>query len=161
MKRHTILSIVAALATLIATGASAQRSEGHDSHRTRLIPYPTASEAAKQSLAKQRYMQPITEWATDSEGALNGEFTYPFSWVERQIFVRVEGVNCPYEVLVNGKSAGSSANGHAATEFNITKISVTDLLFKIFSCFFTDYDISFTPYLAGYCFIKSITCNFY
>ena len=126
MKRHTIFSIVAALATLIATGASAQRSEGHDSHRTRLIPYPTASEAAKQSLAKQRYMQPITEWATDSEGALNGEFTYPFSWVERQIFVRVEGVNCPYEVLVNGKSAGSSANGHAATEFNITKISRED-----------------------------------
>ena len=126
MKRHTILNIVAALATLLATDASAQRSEGHDDHRTRLIPYPTASEAAKQSLEKQRYMQPITEWTTNSDGTLNGEFTYPFSWVERQIFVRVEGVNCPYEVLVNGKSAGSSANGHAATEFNITKISRED-----------------------------------
>lgn len=126
MKRHTIFGIVAALATLAAPNATAQRSEGHDDHRTRLIPYPTASEAAKQSLEKQRYMQPITEWTTDSDGTLNGEFTYPFSWVERQIFVRVEGVNCPYEVLVNGKSAGSSANGHAATEFNITKISRED-----------------------------------
>ena len=126
MKRHTIFGIVAALATLAAPDATAQRSEGHDDHRTRLIPYPTASEAAKQSLEKQRYMQPITEWTTDSDGTLNGEFTYPFSWVERQIFVRVEGVNCPYEVLVNGKSAGSSANGHAATEFNITKISRED-----------------------------------
>ena len=126
MKRHTIFGIVAALATLAAPDATAQRSEGHDDHRTRLIPYPTASEAAKQSLEKQRYMQPITEWTTDSDGTLNGEFTYPFSWVERHIFVRVEGVNCPYEVLVNGKSAGSSANGHAATEFNITKISRED-----------------------------------
>ena len=126
MKRHTIFGIVAALATLAAPDATAQRSEGHDDHRTRLIPYPTASEAAKQSLEKQRYMQPITEWTTNSDGTLNGEFTYPFSWVERQIFVRVEGVNCPYEVLVNGKSAGSSANGHAATEFNITKISRED-----------------------------------
>ena len=126
MKRHTIFGIVAALATLAAPDATAQRNEGHDDHRTRLIPYPTASEAAKQSLEKQRYMQPITEWTTDSDGTLNGEFTYPFSWVERQIFVRVEGVNCPYEVLVNGKSAGSSANGHAATEFNITKISRED-----------------------------------
>lgn len=117
---------MAALATLLATGASAQQSEGHDSHRTRLIPYPTANEATKHSLEKQRYMQPIIEWQSTDGELLTGEFTYPFSWVERQIFVRIEGINRPYEVLVNGKSAGTSANGHAATEFNITKISRED-----------------------------------
>ena len=126
MKRHVIYGFMAALATLLATGASAQQSKGHDSHRTRLIPYPTANEATKHSLEKQRYMQPITEWQSTDGELLTGEFTYPFSWVERQIFVRVEGVNRPYEVLVNGKSAGTSANGHAATEFNITKISRED-----------------------------------
>ena len=126
MKRHIVYSIAIALATLVASSAMAQESRGEDAHRTRLIPYPTANEAAQQSLAKQRYMQPITEWTTTDEGALTGEFTYPFSWVERQIFVRIEGVGVPYEVLVNGKSAGTSTNGHAATEFNITKISRED-----------------------------------
>ena len=107
MKRHVIYGFMAALATLLATDASAQRSERHDLHRTRLIPYPTANEATKHSLAKQRYMEPIVEWKTTNNGELTGEFTYPFSWVERQIFVRIEGVNCPSEVLVNDKSAGT------------------------------------------------------
>ena len=111
---------------LLATTASAQQSAEHELHRTRLTPYPTASEATQHSLDKQRYMQPITEWTKDSEGVLCGEFTYPFSWVERQIFVRIEGVGAPYEVYVNGKLAGGSTNGHAATEFNITKLSRED-----------------------------------
>ena len=126
MKRKTIYGIILALATLTATDIAAQSTAERDLHRTRLIPYPTANEAVEHSLAKQRYMQPITEWTTDSEGLLTGEFTYPFSWVERQIFVRIEGAGKPYEVLVNGKVAGTSTNGHAATEFNITKLSRED-----------------------------------
>ncbi len=126
MKLHNRYSIAAALAMLLATTASAQHTAEHELHRTRLIPYPTASEASQHSLSKQRYMQPITEWTADNEGVLCGEFTYPFSWVERQIFVRVEGVGKPYEVIVNGKRAGGSTNGHAATEFNITKLSRED-----------------------------------
>ena len=126
MKHNLIYGIILALATLTATELSAQSTANRDLHRTRLIPYPTANEAAEHNLAKQRYMQPITEWETDSEGLLTGEFTYPFSWVERQIFVRVEGVGKPYEVLVNGKVAGGSTNGHAAAEFNITKVSRED-----------------------------------
>lgn len=126
MKRHVIYSLAVALATLIASPATAQESKGADAHRTRLIPYPTTNEAANHSLAKQRYMQPIVEWTANDDGALTGEFTYPFSWVERQIFVRVEGMGKPYEVVVNGKSAGFATNGHAATEFNITKLSHED-----------------------------------
>ncbi|MBO5881986.1 MAG: hypothetical protein J6Q21_01950, partial [Alistipes sp.] len=72
MKRHIVYSIAIALATLVASSAMAQESRGEDAHRTRLIPYPTANEAAQQSLAKQRYMQPITEWTTTDEGALTG-----------------------------------------------------------------------------------------
>ena len=126
MKHNVIYGIILALATLTATELSAQSSESRDLCRTRLIPYPTANEAVEHSLAKQRYMQPITEWTAESEDLLTGEFTYPFSWVERQIFVRVEGVGAPYEVLVNGKVAGGSTNGHAAAEYNITKISRED-----------------------------------
>lgn len=126
MKLKYICGIAVAIATLIVTTATAQESRGHDPHRTLLIPYPTANEATQHCVAKQRYMQPITEWTSDNEGILHGEFTYPFSWVERQIFVRIEGVGKPYEVLVNGRPAGESTNGHAATEFNITKLSHED-----------------------------------
>lgn len=126
MKHNFIYGIVLALATLTATELSAQSNEERDLHRTRLIPYPTANEAVEHGMAKQRYMQPITEWTTNAEGTLSGEFTYPFSWVERQIFVRVEGIGVPYEVLVNGKVAGGSTNGHNAAEYNITKISRED-----------------------------------
>ena len=126
MKHNFIYGIVLALATLTATELSAQSNEGRDLHRTRLIPYPTANEAVEHGMAKQRYMQPITEWTTNAEGTLSGEFTYPFSGVERQIFVRVEGIGVPYEVLVNGKVAGGSTNGHNAAEYNITKISRED-----------------------------------
>lgn len=126
MKHNHIYGILLAIATLCATELHAQSTTGCDPHRTRLIPYPTANEAVQHSLAKQRYMQPITEWSTDAEGVLTSEFTYPFSWVERQIFVRIEGVGEPYEVIVNGKVAGSTTNGYAATEFNITKLSVED-----------------------------------
>ena len=126
MKLHHTYSIAMALAMIVTTTASAQQTTEHELHRTRLIPYPTANEATQHNLCKQRYMQPITEWTKDSEGRLCGEFTYPFSWVERQIFVRVEGVGMPYEVVGNGKFAGSSTNGHAATEFNITKLSRED-----------------------------------
>lgn len=123
MKRIVTYTIAMLLALGSLTVASAQNRE---LHRTRLLPYPTAAEATKQSLEKQRYMQPITAWTTDDRGALTSEFTYPFSWVERQIFVRIEGVNGPYEVLINGKMVGTSSNGHAATEFNITKASKED-----------------------------------
>lgn len=104
-------------------GISNAAAEGPKGYRTRLIPYPTANEAANHSLTKNRYMQPIAEWQHDSDNSLIGEFTYPFSWVERQVFVRVEGVSLPYEVLINGKSAGQSSNGYVGAEFNISKLT--------------------------------------
>lgn len=122
--RNILLSI---LLLFGADGLSAQHpNEGVELHRTRLVPYHTAEAARQQTLAKQRYLQPIVEWTTLEEGRLQGEFTYPFSWVERQIFLRVEDAGSPYEVWVNGKRAGSSRNGFAAAEFNITKISRED-----------------------------------
>ena len=93
--------------------------------RTRLVPYATAEAARERAMSKQRYMQPIEEWTT-SDGTLRGTFTYPFSWVERRIFLRIEGTRCPYEIYVNGRHAGGSTNGFAAAEFDITKIARED-----------------------------------
>ena len=110
-----------------ANGVSAQRlSEGCDVYRTQLIPYHTASAAAERSMSRQRYMQPITEWGEGEEGALIGEYTFPFSWLERQVYLRVEATGYGYEVLINGKRAGFTTNGYAAAEYNITKLSRED-----------------------------------
>lgn len=105
--------------------AVAQTTDDAELHRTRLIPYPTALEAAEGDMSRQRYMQPIEEWH-EVDGVLHGEFIYPFSWVERQIFIRIEGVTLPYEVYINGRRAGGSQNGFAAAEYNITKLSRED-----------------------------------
>ena len=122
--KHNISLIVALWLMTVAT-AVAQPNEGATPHRTRLIPYPTAQAAKEGSLAKNRYMQPIEEWL-EVNGTLRGEFTYPFSWVERQIYIRIEGCREPYEVWINGKYKGQSQNGFAPMELNITKASKED-----------------------------------
>lgn len=117
---------LSALAVLLcAMPASANKPDGREPHRGILIPYPTAEQAKVRSMERQRFMQPVVLEAT-AEDMFSGEFTFPFSWLERQVMVRVEGVGCPYELLVNGKRAGGATNGHAATEFNITKLSRED-----------------------------------
>ncbi len=118
---------VGLVASLLLCGVdvSAQQRKGDEQYRTRLIPYPTQAAATEGAMTRQKYMQPIDEWV-DTNGVLTGEFTYPFSWLERQIFIRVEGVAQPYEIFINGKRAGGSTNGFGAAEYNITKISKED-----------------------------------
>ena len=124
--KKIILSVgLIASVLLCRVDASAQQRKNEELYRTRLIPYPTEAAAKEGTMVRQRYMQPIEEWVEVS-GALRGEFAFPFSWLERQVFLRVEGATQPYEVFVNGKRAGGSTNGYAAAEYNITKISKED-----------------------------------
>ena len=121
-----ILSIgLIASMLLCSADAIAQQRKGEELYRTRLIPYPTEAAAKEGAMERQRYMQPIEEWV-EVDGVLRGEFTFPFSWLERQVFIRVEGAAQPYELFVNGKRAGGSTNGFASAEYNITKISKED-----------------------------------
>ena len=105
----------------------AQDASRYEGVRTRLIAYPTADAARARSLERQRYMQPIVEWERLDTRRLTSKFTFPFSWLERQVYLRVEDAYQPYEVYVNGKLAGASRNGFAAAEYNITKLSKEDL----------------------------------
>ena len=122
--KYSLMPIVALFATSIV--GMAQSTSNRELPRTRIIPYPTAELAAGRDLAAQRYMQPITEWQPVAEGSLEGEFVYPFAWIDRRIYIRIEGMTQPYEVLINGVSAGSTTNGYVATEFDITKIAKED-----------------------------------
>ena len=129
MKRGVITNILtlATLLALLPTVAHADEPTPYEGYRTRLIAYSKASEARQHSLERSSYLRPITEWEETDEGSLKASFSYPFSWLERQVFLRLEGAEQPYEVYVNGKLAGKSTNGFADAEYNITKISREDL----------------------------------
>ena len=122
--RYTLLVVVAVLCSSVMT--MAQEASSRELPRTRIIPYPNAELAAERGLTAQRYMQPITEWQQMDDGSLEGEFTYPFAWIDRRVYIRIEAMSQPYELLINDKSAGSATNGHVATEFDITKIAKED-----------------------------------
>lgn len=122
--KSLIQYILIALALLCCNIASAQ-SDNVENYRTRLLPYPTATAAQQGGVTPNRYLQVIDEWQ-EMDGALQGEFTFPFSWLERQVFLRVEGCAMPYEVFVNGKRVGEATNGFVPLEMNITKQSRED-----------------------------------
>ena len=88
---------------MLPAALHAEQPTEYEGYRTRLIAYPTANDAHNRGMARQRNMQPITEWEQSDEGGLKGKFTFPFSWLERQVFLRVEGAEQPYEVYINGK----------------------------------------------------------
>ena len=125
MRRYFTVLLLAMLVTS-SMMVMAQDVSCQELPRTRTIPYPSAELAAERDLAKQRYMEPIAEWESLDDGSFEGVFTYPFSWIDRRIYLRVEGMMQPYEVLINDKSAGSATNGHVAVEFDITKIAKED-----------------------------------
>ena len=127
MRLGVKISLLAALMIVVAQSLSAQQSKSYEGYRTRLIPYHTSAAAEARGLERQRYMQPITEWERPEITVLRAKFTFPFSWLERQVYLRVEDAYQPYELYVNGKLAGSSRNGFAAAEYNVTKLSREDL----------------------------------
>lgn len=122
--KSLIQYILIASALLCCNVVSAQ-SDNVENYRTRLLPYPTATAAQQGGVTPNRYLQVIDEWQ-EMDGALQGEFTFPFSWLERQVFLRVEGCAMPYEVFVNGKRVGEATNGFVPLEMNITKQSRED-----------------------------------
>ena len=119
-RKYTLVFIIAMMITPMIAMAQSELP------RTRIVPYPSTELAAKREMTSQRFMQPVTEWTIAADGTFVSEFTYPFSWIDRRIYIRVECMSQPYEVFINGKSAGSTTNGYVATEFDITKIAKED-----------------------------------
>ena len=115
---------IAIICGILISSATYAQNLPVESYRTPLMPYPTAADAHAK-ITPNRYVQIVKEWQ-DEEGKLHGEFTFPFSWLERQVFVRIEGCAAPYSLYINGKLAGDSTNGHVAKEINITKLCRED-----------------------------------
>ena len=128
---RTLLTIVLFFAATIASSAQVvpeNLSSSCEPSRMQTLPYPSAELAQTygSEAVASLYLRPITEWeVAEEEDAVvfRAKYIYPFTWLNRQAFLYVEGASGAYEVIINDKLAGSTFNGFAPAEFNITKIS--------------------------------------
>ena len=127
---RTLLTIVLFFAATIASSAQVvpeNLSSSCEPSRMQTLPYPSdelAQTYGSEAVASL-YLRPITEWeVAEEEDAVvfRAKYIYPFTWLNRQAFLYVEGASGAYEVIINDKLAGSTFNGFAPAEFNITKI---------------------------------------
>jgi len=128
MKRFSAIALFFSL--LESTAVLAQEYDspacvavGRDAARSEIISYPTQEEALRFGRGPSKYLRPVTRWtqADDPAGTVfSGNFTMPFSWIERQQFLHVECASSAYEVRINGQTAGYVQNGTTPADFDIT-----------------------------------------
>ena len=103
-------------------------SIGKELPRSEIVPFDTEERALSNSSTSKYVAQLSGEWTTretDNYVEFSREFKRPFSWVDRAVMLRMEGVTHAYEVYINDKFAGYNQSSITAAEFNITKIAKT------------------------------------
>ena len=69
-------------------------------------------------------------------------FQLPMHWDDKKIYLNFEGVNCAFEVYVNGQEVGYSQGSHLPSEFNITPYledRINTLCVKVYKYAVTSY----------------------
>ena len=120
MKRFLTLITLFSLA-----GAAAQPyrpTSGREPLRGTLVAAPTAAEAEYAAPQASRYLSPLEEWTADGS-VRESDFTVPFAWANRQVYIHMGPASTEYELLVNGRSAGYNADPNHAADFNVTKLA--------------------------------------
>lgn len=107
-------------------------SLGREAARSKVVAYPSAEEATQHgaSVVRSQYLRPITEWSRSEEAdatVFTSQYVIPFSWLSRLATLYVDEASGAYEVLINGKKVGYSANAFAPSEFDVTKASREDM----------------------------------
>ena len=127
--------LIISLLTLSCAAINAQEydspeyiSLGREKARTKVVPYPTAEEAQNlgAGMVASKFVRPVKEWTrTEEEDAVvfTSKYVIPFVWLSRMAILYVDEASGAYEVLINGKKVGYSANAFAPAEFNVTKAS--------------------------------------
>ena len=97
-----------------------------DAPRSEIVAYSTLSDALTFDRAASRYLRPVADWQeerNESGRLLTGEFTMPFAWIDRELFLHVASAGSSYEVTVNGKRAGYVQDGATPADFDITRLA--------------------------------------
>lgn len=115
--------------TLVAASVAQENiSSGAETARMRTMPHSSAENAEQMGdeAIASAYIRPITEWqqSQDEEHIIfTSTFVEPFTWINRQVLLYVESASGAYDVSINGKEVGFTANNFTPTEFNITRHS--------------------------------------
>lgn len=97
-------------------------TSGREPMRGPILAAPSAAEAESAIPQESRYLSPLEEWSV--EGPIReSEFTVPFAWANRQVFIHIGPASTEYELFVNGKSAGYNSDPNYPAEFNVTKLA--------------------------------------
>ena len=132
MKRiiFIIALVMSAVGTLCAQEYASPEyvSLGREVPRSKTVPYPTAEEAQAlgAGAVASKFLRPVTKWTRTEEAdavVFTSKYVIPFVWLSRQAILYVDEASGAYEVLINGKKVGYSANAYTPAEFNITKVS--------------------------------------
>lgn len=127
MKRF--FATITLIFTLVATSVAQENiSSGEEFARMRTMPHSSAENAEQMGdeAVTQAYIRPIAEWqqSEDEEHIIfSSTFVEPFTWINRQVLLYVESASGAYDVRINGKEVGYTANNFTPTEFNITRHS--------------------------------------
>ncbi len=129
IRRYISLLLLAAFST--ATAQEWQNptitAVGKEPARCPIISYASRNEALLGGLDRSRYFQPMPsngEWQTSTLGdekLYSTHFAMPFAWIDREVFLHVEGVGASYAVELNGEQVAYSQDGRTPAEFDITK----------------------------------------
>ena len=129
IRRYISLLLLAAFSTATAQEwhNPAITAEGKEPARCPIISYASRNEALLGGLDRSRYFQPMPangEWQTSTIGndkLYSTYFAMPFAWIDREVFLHVEGVGSSYAVELNGEQVAYSQDGRTPAEFDITK----------------------------------------
>ncbi len=116
---RTILALLTLFSCCTLAAQPYAPTENRERPRGTTIPCATAQEAAA-AADTHRYGAPVTGWAF-ADGRYTASFTVPFAWSNRQVMLTVESVPADYELYVNGRLVGRSADGNTPADFNVTR----------------------------------------
>ena len=130
------LLVIGTLTLLLGAGAQAQEikitgnewksphtgSVGRAPLRTEFISYDIREEADQGNIGKCPFFLPLNMFSTTRNGQpqLRAVATIPYMWLDRDLFLHVEGVPDFY-VSVNDQRIGYSQDSRTPSEFNISK----------------------------------------
>lgn len=90
-------------------------SEGKKQPRTEFVSYDLREDADKNIYTNSQYFIPVT----------NTTVKIPFSWLDRDVFVRIPGSKEAFELVVNSNGVGYTVGNKQNTEFDISKFIVS------------------------------------
>lgn len=124
MFRELVLTMAAIAALLTAAAQQpALKVEGKTNYRTEFAGYSTRELAAARDLAHEKYYRPITKWQSEK---VDGGTIYSFDtdmsilWLDRDVFIHIEGGRNAHALFVNGDFVGSATDSRLPSEFRIS-----------------------------------------